>query len=501
MRAFEIFGQKFFRRITPPCIGAFFFHNVLHFSDSFRGNHIFSAIITVESGNRHAPGTLAGNTPILTVTDHIVKTVMAPRGNERCIVHCFQCFFTEIIDRSKPLLCRSVNDGVLTTPAVSILVMNGFLSEKHTCMSQFGNTGSFRFPSRFSFDKFARFFCHAALIIDRTNDLLLQLACIFIFLVNFKVIDTVAGSGMNAACTCIERDVASFKHVYRAVIEFPRMSECRHIPFFARHFTAGKFVIFNLAIRHSRRSKFLIHEIIFVGIEIMHPYISKFRIDGNIQVRRNGPRRSRPDDRKKFRQIDPFRPEIFNIQSREFYINGRRFSVLIFDFRFCQRRFTVRAPVNRFLALVNIAFIGHFTENFNLPCFQMGIESDITVFKIADNTHADKIGFLDFNPFLCIRKALAAEFQRRHIGPVLSRIFQHRILNRQPVGIPAGHIIDLISCHMAVTDDNILQRLIQSVTDMNLPVCIRRPVMKNELFRSFIFSLCNSFFIQIAVLP
>ena len=233
----------------------------------------------------------------------------------------------------------------------------------------------------------------------------------------------------------------------------------------------------------------------------MHPYIGELRVDGNILVGRNGPRRGCPDDGKKLGLIYALRSESLDIFRRELHINRRGLAVLILDFRFRQRRFTVGTPVNGFLSFVNVSFSCHFAKNFYFLGFQMRIKSNVTVIKITDNAHADKIGFLDFNPFLRICKALAAEFQRRHIGPVLSRIFQHRILNRQSVGIPAGYIIDLIPCHMAVTDNDILQCLIQSMTDMNFTVCIRRPVMKNEFFRSFIFSLCNSFFIQIAALP
>lgn len=123
----------------------------------------------------------------------------------------------------------------------------------------------------------------------------------------------------------------------------------------------------------------------------------------------------------------------------------------------------------------------------------MRIKSNVTVIKIADNAHADKIGFLDFNPFLCVFQTFAAQFKNGHIRPILSRIFQYGIFNRKAVGIPAGDIVCHVPRHVLVADNNILQCLIQGMSDMDLAVRIRRSVMKHEAgracFLSFFYSL------------
>ena len=77
VRAFEAFRKEFFSGMSPPCIGAFFFYDFFDFLHRFISDDPLAAVVAVECRNRHAPGSLAGNTPVLTVADHVVETVMA----------------------------------------------------------------------------------------------------------------------------------------------------------------------------------------------------------------------------------------------------------------------------------------------------------------------------------------------------------------------------------------------------------------------------------------
>ena len=131
----------------------------------------------------------------------------------------------------------------------------------------------------------------------------------------------------------------------------------------------------------------------------------------------------------------------------------------------------------------------------------MRIIGHIGMLEIADNAHADEIGLLNGNPFLRILQALSAQFQRCHVGPVFAGILQYGIFNRQTVGIPSGDIIDLKAGHMMITDNDILQSLVQCMADVNLAVCIRRSVVKDKSRCSFFSPLFDSFFIKLIVLP
>ena len=360
-------------------------------------------------------------------------------------------------------------------------------------MGKRGNTRSFCFPHRLSFQKRSGFRCHTAFIVHRTDHFLFQFSFIFIFLIHFKVIHAMPRGSMYAACTGIQRDMVAFKNIHRTIVGCPGMHKFGQLPFGARHFSAGKLVVLNPAVSQSCRCQLLIHQVVLVGIRIMHPYIGKLRVDGNILVGRNGPRRGCPDDGKKLGLIYALRSESFDIFRRELHINRRGLAVLILDFRFRQRRFTVGTPVNGFLSFVNVSFSCHFAKNFYFLGFQMRIKSNVTVIKIADNAHADKIGFLDFNPLFRVFQTFAAQFKNGHIRPILSRIFQYGIFNRKAVGIPARNIICHVPRHVLVADNNILQCLIQSVADVDLAVRIRRSVMEHEaggaFFLSFLYSL------------
>ena len=418
---------------------------------------------------------------------------MSPGRNESCLIDRFQCIFAEIIDGSKPLLCRTVNDGILTAPAMGILVVNGLFAEKHAFVGKRGNTRPFCFPYGLSLQKGSGFCRHTAFIVHRTDDFLLQFSFIFIFLIYFKVIHAVARGSMYTACTGIQRDMVALKNIHGAVIRCPGVHKFGQLPFGACHFAAGKLVIFNLAVRQSCRCQLLIHQVVLVGIQIMHPYIGELRVDRNILVGRNGPRRGCPDDGKKLGLIYALRSESFDIFRRELHINRRGLAVLILDFRFRQRRFTVGTPVNGFLSFIDVSFSCHFAKNFYFLGFQMRIKSNVTVIKIADNAHTDKISLLDFNPLFRVFQTFAAQFKNGHIRPILSRIFQYGIFNRKAVGIPARNIICHVPRHVLVADNNILQCLIQSVADVDLAVRIRRSVMEHEaggaFFLSFLYSL------------
>ena len=71
--------------------------------------------------------------------------------------------------------------------------------------------------------------------------------------------------------------------------------------------------------------------------------------------------------------------------------------------------------------------------------------------------------------------------------------------NRQTMRIPARHIRHLVTGHIAVTDDDILQNLIQGMSQMDIPVRIRWPVMQNKRFTAL--TVLQHFFIDFAFLP
>ena len=233
----------------------------------------------------------------------------------------------------------------------------------------------------------------------------------------------------------------------------------------------------------------------------MNPYIGELRIYTDEFVSRNGPWGSGPDDSKELILRYTFRSQVTYIQCRELNVNGRRFSVLIFNFCFCQCSFAVRAPVNSLLTLVNVALVGHSAKYFQLLGFQMRIEGYIRMFKVADNAHADEVFSLDVDPSLSIGKALFTELKWSHGGSVFTGFLQYCIFNRKAMGIPARHVMSSIALHELVADNDILQCLIQRMTDVNLAVGIWRSIMQYKSRSAVFFSLFQTLMIQVHILP
>ena len=335
----------------------------------------------------------------------------------------------------------------------------------------------------------------------------MELAGIFIGLVNFEVVGAVSRCSMNAAGAGIQRDMVPFQNIDGAVaVGFrsemsERVFEFRKVELRAQHFTADKFIIFDFAVSKGRRSELLIHEVVFICGLVVYPDVGEFRIHADVAGSRDGPRGGGPDDGKDLARIYAFRLEAMDVNHRVFDIDGRRLSVLVFDFCFGQCRLTVGAPVNGLLALVDVALVCHFAEDFQLLRFQMRVEGDIAVSEITDNAHTDEVFLLDFDPFLRVSQALLAEFQRSHVRTIFTGVFEYGVFDRQTMGIPARYIDGFIASHVVVSDDDIFQGFIQRMADVDLAIRIRRAIVQYEGRCAFFLSLFDSLFIQMILLP
>ena len=94
--------------------------------DSLVVNDLRAAILTIENRNRHTPRSLAGNTPVAAVGNHIVNTVMSPRRNKFNTVDFLQSLLAEAVNRGEPLRSRAEEGRIFTSPAMRILMLDEF---------------------------------------------------------------------------------------------------------------------------------------------------------------------------------------------------------------------------------------------------------------------------------------------------------------------------------------------------------------------------------------
>ena len=196
-------------------------------------------------------------------------------------------------------------------------------------------------------------------------------------------------------------------------------------------------------------------------------------------IDRNRPGRRSPDHRVRALQFRSQRAFI----NLERHINLRRDDILIFHLGLGQRGLLDRRPHHRLGAAIELAGFGEFQQFGDNRRFGVIVHRQIGLVPLAH--HAEPLEFLalDVDPFARIVPAFGAKFARRNLVLVqlfLAILFLDLPLDRQAVAIPAGHIRRILAEQALRADDQILQRLVETVPDMDIAIGIRRAVVKNE---------------------
>ena len=103
---------------------------------------------------------------------------------------------------------------------------------------------------------------------------------------------------------------------------------------------------------------------------------------------------------------------------------------------------------------------------------------------VADNAHALKLGALYVDPFVGEFAAFLAEFNDWDLILVfllLAVLFLDLPFDGQTVAIPPRHVISVLSEHLLAAVDDVLENLIECVTDVQMPVGVGWSVMEDEL--------------------
>ena len=186
-----------------------------------------------------------------------------------------------------------------------------------------------------------------------------------------------------------------------------------------------------------------------------NPGIFNIRMQGNGNVGRHGPRSGCPDYHIGRFAFCCFRHHAVVFYNRHFYVNSRSFLFSVFNFCFCQSGFAVRAPVNGFLAFIDIAFFSHFAEYMNLYGFVIRNKGYIGMIPVAQNAKAFKIVALNVNPLQSVVFAFVAQYQRVKLVAVQAKVFNGSMFNRHAVGIPAGNVRSIITLGIFIFHDDV----------------------------------------------
>ena len=129
----------------------------------------------------------------------------------------------------------------------------------------------------------------------------------------------------------------------------------------------------------------------------------------------------------------------------EFHIDALADVVLIFHFGFGQRGAAGDAPINRFFAAINEAFLDDVREEPQFIGFVFLVQCEIGVFPIAEYAEALELHSLQVDVLAGIGLAGLAELAGiGRVGLAAGRVFAHFLgnleFNRQAVAIPAGDV-------------------------------------------------------------
>ncbi len=134
--------------------------------------------------------------------------------------------------------------------------------------------------------------------------------------------------------------------------------------------------------------------------------------------------------------------------------------ILILDFSFSQGGLTMRTPVYRFLPFIDISFLSHGAEDFDLLRLVSGRQGEIGMVPVSPTAQPFELFFLDFNEFQRKIAAASSEVQGRHLVSVNAQCLDSLQLCGQPMGIPAGNKRRIKTAHGLIFHHNILEDFI-----------------------------------------
>jgi hypothetical protein len=231
----------------------------------------------------------------------------------------------------------------------------------------------------------------------------------------------------------------------------------------------------------------------------LHQRVDHFRVHVQRLVGRDGPRGGGPDHDEAVIGRQLVRPKAApacRFGELEADVDGRIALVLVFHFRFGQRRAAVEAPVDRLQAAVDIAFFQQLAEGAQFVGLVGVVHGQVRVLPFAQHAQADEVLALAVDLLQRVGARLGQHFGGRQ---VLAVLFFDLDLDRHAVAIPARHVRRVVAGQGAGLDHHVLQDLVDGVADVDVAVGVRRAVVQDE-FRTAGGSLAHAL-VDFLVLP
>ena len=154
--------------------------------------------------------------------------------------------------------------------------------------------------------------------------------------------------------------------------------------------------------------------------------------------------------------------------------------VLVFHFGLGQGRPAIRAPVHRLETVVDVAVFDDPAESAQDVGLECEVHSQIRMVPVPEDREALEVLALPLHLGRRVFPAGMAEAGRVHLNPCFPELLLHFKLDRQAVAVPARNERGVVAAQQPGFDDDVLQRLVDSVPDMDLAVGVWRAVVQDE---------------------
>ena len=499
--------EPFARALGKPCIGALGFEGFEDAGvDGLVLQHI--AVSIRKDSDWHAPGALARQHPVGALGDHGAQPRLSGfRHEARGVYRCERARAQRrriaqfLVHVDKPLRRVAEDDRLLRAPRMRVLVLQAPAGEQRVALDQFVDhrlvgiallaviIDDASRPALAIRSEAWRIFCVVAGVVHRERQARVD-AALFQFgdsiHPRIEVLAAMAWRGVHEAGAGVVGDVVSGEHGNREFVAaaktFERMGKRKTSKLFRRNTAKAIQLdlglclgIFGKRVGKDQLLARLRTKIVLGRRDVIKPVAYARRIVDRA-VAGDGPGRGRPDDN--MRVLERSR----TARHRKLHPDRVALIILVLDLRFGQRGALNHGPHHRLGAAVKLVRHGELQKLAGNARLGMKRHRRVRVVEIAFDAEPLELVRLHLDPVRGELPAFLAEFVDRHlvlvlaVGPVL---FLDLPLDRQPVAVPARHIIRVIAAHLERAGDDVLEDLVQRMPDMDVAVGVGRAVMQN----------------------
>ena len=154
----------------------------------------------------------------------------------------------------------------------------------------------------------------------------------------------------------------------------------------------------------------------------------------------------------------------------------------MFHFCFSQCRTAVCTPVHRFGSFMQMTCFNDFAQGTNDVRFKTKIHSEIRIIPFAKYTKTFKIFSLTIHLLVRIFTTGITKNFGINFHASLTYLLLNVQLNRKTMTIPTRHIRRIKTTKRFGFNNDVFEHFINRVTDVNIAIGIRRPIVQNKLF-------------------